>query len=303
MRATFFLALALACAALAAIVPSTATAAGPPLRIVQLGDSYSAGNGAGELLGAERLLSQHENWAEKYLDMLGRRARRRSSTAHARAAFSTTSPTPATMDAKHARRVRAGEAVTQDDPARPPTLDRAGHCSTSYRDDEVVGQSRADVPRSPTPAARRSPLVAHAAMEPQMECGRHGAPTSSCSRSAATTSALRRSSSIASSSACVTRRHCREKVTAAQHGHRRCRAADRSRSCGRSRLQMRPDAKIVLKAYPYLEKDPNFELRQLASWVPRLLRRRPRDPPARRSRRRSASGRLWMRSTPRAAPR
>jgi alpha-tubulin suppressor-like RCC1 family protein/lysophospholipase L1-like esterase len=41
-----------------------------PLRVVVLGDSYSAGNGAGHYYGVHGCFRSHEAWAEKYVDWL-----------------------------------------------------------------------------------------------------------------------------------------------------------------------------------------------------------------------------------------
>ena len=138
MRATFVLALALACAALAAVVPSTANAAGPPLRVVLLGDSYSAGNGADNYWGPSGCYRSSRNWAEKYLDTV--RATR-SVTFVNRACsggvLDDLSNRKGTDDDKLGHCLRAGAEVTKDDPRARQLLDAQGDCSTSYRDDET----------------------------------------------------------------------------------------------------------------------------------------------------------------------
>ena len=62
--------LVLLCGWIAAPAPSAATRP-IPLKIVVLGDSYSAGNGAGHYYGPVGCFRSSENWAEKYADWLG----------------------------------------------------------------------------------------------------------------------------------------------------------------------------------------------------------------------------------------
>ena len=47
-----------------------AAEAAPPLKVVQIGDSYSAGNGAGNYYGPKDCYRSSSNWAERYLDTL-----------------------------------------------------------------------------------------------------------------------------------------------------------------------------------------------------------------------------------------
>ena len=61
--------------ALAAALPVAAEAA-PPLNVVQIGDSYSAGNGAGNYYGPKDCFRSSSNWAERYLDTLQHDVRR-----------------------------------------------------------------------------------------------------------------------------------------------------------------------------------------------------------------------------------
>jgi lysophospholipase L1-like esterase len=60
--------LVVAAALLFSAVP--AAAAGKPLKVVQLGDSYSAGNGAGNYYGPEGCYRSSTNWGERYVDTL-----------------------------------------------------------------------------------------------------------------------------------------------------------------------------------------------------------------------------------------
>lgn len=63
-------ALALFAACATGEAPSEAWAATPPLRVVLLGDSYAAGNGAGDYWGPAGCYRSHSNWAERYLRAL-----------------------------------------------------------------------------------------------------------------------------------------------------------------------------------------------------------------------------------------
>src|SRR3954466_11896332 len=58
--------------ALLAASAQGAPSALPPLKVVILGDSYSAGNGAGHPYGPKDCFRSHSNWGEKYVDWLRR---------------------------------------------------------------------------------------------------------------------------------------------------------------------------------------------------------------------------------------
>src|SRR4051812_49576971 len=66
MRAICVLLLAFAGFAL----PVAVARAANPLKVVLLGDSYSAGNGAGSYYGPAGCYRSSRNWAERYLDTL-----------------------------------------------------------------------------------------------------------------------------------------------------------------------------------------------------------------------------------------
>src|SRR5688500_14001364 len=136
MRALFVLALALACAAFVGAVPSTASAAGPPLRVVQLGDSYSAGNGADNYWGPSGCYRSTRNWAEKYLDTL-RATRSVTFVNRACSGGVLNDLFNRTNKGDKLEFVNLPGVATKDDPRARQLLDASGACATSYRDDET----------------------------------------------------------------------------------------------------------------------------------------------------------------------
>ncbi len=262
MRATFFLALALACAALAAIVPSTATAAGPPLRIVQLGDSYSAGNGADHYWGPSGCYRSTENWAEKYIDML-RATRTPTLINRACSGGVLDDLSNRTNKGETLAWVEVPGTVTEDDPLARQLLDSSGQCSTSYRDDEswdIEGDTAFPNSIGGTTVIFRCTRW----LEPQWNAV--GTDTdlvlfSIGGNDVAFASIIENCFAFGVRDVDT----CREKVTDAQQdiGGVGLRTESFLRAL---KLKMRPDAKIALKAYPYLEKDPDFELGNSLPW-------------------------------------
>ena len=139
-----------------------------------------------------------------------------------------------------------------------------------------------------SPAAPWSASGAHARWSPRStRSGRRR--TSSCSRSAAMTSTSRTSSSSASSSAPATRATAGTRSPPARKASARSASAP-GRALRTLKARMRPDAHIVLAAYPYLEKNADYELRGGFLFT-RYLRGRARGPQVRRhGRHRAARG-------------
>ena len=262
MRSTIVLALALACAAFTAVAPGAAGAAGPPLRVVQLGDSYSAGNGADNYYGPSDCYRSSRNWAEKYLDTL--RATRsvtflnRACSGGVLADLSGQNP----MDDKQVS-VYVPGTITKDDPLARQSLDARGDCSTSYRDDESYDIEALHA----IPALGGTTQVVFRcsrSMDPQWNAV--GLDTDLVLFSIGGND-VEFAKIIENCFAAVLRDvdTCREKIEAAQEEI--VLVGPRIQSFLRAlKLKLRPDAKIVLKAYPYLEKDPDYTLRDLAPW-------------------------------------
>jgi hypothetical protein len=264
MRAMSVLALALACAALAAaVVPNAASAAGAPLRVVQLGDSYSAGNGADNYWGPSGCYRSSRNWAEKYLDTL-RSIRSVTFINRACSGGVLDDLTHRTNKGdKSAIVFVPGSPVTKDDPRARQLLDSSGQCTTSYRDDESWDVEAVNA----FPEAFGGTTVTFRCtrwMEAQWNAV--GTDTDLVLFSIGGNDV--EFASIVENCFVLGLRDvgtCREKVT---NGQRDIAGVGlRTESFLRQlKSRMRPDAKIVLKAYPYLEKDPGYELGNLLPW-------------------------------------
>jgi len=265
MRATFVLALALACSALAAIVPSTANAAGPPLRVVLLGDSYSAGNGAEDYWGPSGCYRSGRNWAEKYLDTV--RATR-SVTFVNRACSggvldNLSNRTAKDDDDKLAVVYVPGTEVTKDDPRARQLLDAQGDCSTSYRDDETWDVEALNA----FPESFGGTTVTFECtrwLEPQWNAV--GTDTDLVFFSIGGNDV--EFAKIIENCFFIGLRDvdtCREKVGNGQRdiGGVGLRIESFLRAL---KAKMRPDAKIVVKSYPYLERDEGYELGNALPW-------------------------------------
>jgi lysophospholipase L1-like esterase len=262
MRALVVLALALACAAFVGAVPSTANAVGPPLRVVQLGDSYSAGNGADNYWGPSGCYRSTRNWAEKYLDTL---RSTRSVT------FVNRACSGGVINDLFNRRERDRKlefvllpgVATKDDPRARQLLDSSGACATSYRDDETWDI----VALNAVPNGFGGTTVT-------FECTKYleaqwnavGTDTdlvlfSIGGNDVDFAEIVKQCFALGFRDVDT----CREKITAAQAEIRN--VGPRIESFLRAlKTKMRPDAKIVLKAYPYLEKNPVYVLSNILPW-------------------------------------
>ena len=264
MRATLVLALALACGALAAVVPNAASAAGPPLRVVQLGDSYSAGNGAGNYWGPSGCYRSSRNWAEKYLDTL-RSIRSVTFVNRAcsggvlddltnrtnkddKSAIVFVPGAPSTKDDPQARAAARLERRLLDELPRRRDLRHRGRWPR-FRKPSAARPSPSSAPaswsRSGTPSARDTDLVLFSIGGNDVDFAEI---VENCFvlglRDVGT---------------------CRDKVSDGQRDI--AGVGLRTESFLRAlKSKMRPDAKIVLKAYPYLEKNPDYELGNLLPW-------------------------------------
>ena len=128
----------LAAAALCWPAAAGAQSTAKPLKVVLLGDSYSAGNGAGDYYGPKDCYRSTTNWAERYLNMI-------------RDEYNVTFVNRACSGGVIAnltnRRRMDSETVTvnvpgnsgKNDPAARAALNARGDCTPRYRDDEVYG--------------------------------------------------------------------------------------------------------------------------------------------------------------------
>ena len=247
--------------ALAGLVPAAASAQSTarPLKVVQLGDSYSAGNGAGDYYGPKDCYRSSSNWAERYLDTL-------------RASYNVTFVNRAcsggvingltnrrNMDTKRAA-VYVPEEVDKDDAGARAALDSRGDCNSRYRDDEAYEITATGAVQDPRVGSGTTVWF---------DCERYMHPQ---------INAVGRDTDLVLFTiggndvefATIVKEcfalgfrdpgTCREKIDAAQDaiGDVGVRTGQFLRAL-KSRL--RPDAQIVLVTYPYLEKDPDFHLR------------------------------------------
>src|SRR4051794_8045558 len=236
---------------------SAAQAAGArPLKVVQLGDSYSAGNGAGNYYGPKDCYRSSSNWAERYLDSL-RDTYNISFVNRACSGGVLSDLTHTrTMDDKTVS-VWVPGTVDENDAGARAALDARGDCTSRYRDDEAYSVS----PFAAVPELGGTAVY--------YKCTRTMTPQ---------INAVGRDTDLVLFTIGGNDVHfadivkqcfalgfrdpgdCRDKVQAAQGsiGDVGVRTAAFLRQL---KARMRPDAHILLASYPYLEKDPGYKLR------------------------------------------
>ena len=250
-------AIVLGALALAVALPAAAQAASP-LKVVQLGDSYSAGNGAGDYYGPKDCYRSSSNWAERYLDTL-------------RATYNVTFVNRAcsggvianlverrAMDHKFESVFVPGPAVGKDDPGARRLLDESGDCTPDYRDDEDYDV----VPDTAIPQVGGGTWVTFKCvrtMEAQIDAvgqdtdvvlltiGGNDVDFADIVKQCFVVGARDPGS-------------CRDKVNAGQEGIGEV-GARTAVALRTLKARMRQDAHIVLAAYPYLEKNADYTLR------------------------------------------
>ena len=231
--------------ALALVWPSAAFAA-PPLKVVLLGDSYSAGNGAGSYHGPAGCSRSSRNWAERYLDTL------RASRAVTFVNRACSGAVLADLSARRVLESRPAVAVVPEGTDPRHELARTGQCAARYRDDEAFEIE--EVLRAGDLATFRCTRY----MEPQWDAVSEdtdlvlltiggndvgfGDVVQECFLIGVREPA-----------------DCRDAVSAGQAGVDDVGAAT-TEFLRRLKDRMRPDARIVLVTYPHLERDPDFEL-------------------------------------------
>lgn len=262
MRARLVLAFALACATLVAVLPSNAAAVGPPLRVVQLGDSYSAGNGADNYWGPSGCYRSTRNWAEKYLDTL-RSTRSVTFVNRACSGGVLRDLSNRKQRNQNLEFVYLPGSATKDDPRARQLLDSSGACGTRYRDDETWDI----VALNASPNSLGGTTVT-------FQCTKY---------LEAQWNAVGRDTDLVLFSiggndvdfAEIVKQcfalgfrdvdTCRDKVSTAQEKIVQV-GVDIKIFLRALKAKMRPDAKIVLKAYPYLEKNPDYVLSNILGW-------------------------------------
>lgn len=266
MRAKLVL-LALACATIGVGAPSTASGLVPPpdpggptpFRVVQLGDSYSAGNGAGNYYGPKACYRSSTNWAEQYLDTL--RATRHVTFVNRACSGGVISDltTRNHMEEFFVPVNVAGAGRSKDDPAARAVLDSTRQCTTSYRDDEVY-EVEPVVASSPTYGGDYTIVTFKCTryLEPQWDAVGYDTDLvlfSIGGNDVHFADIIRNCFAVGPRDVPT----CKELIEAAQDDIDD--VGDRTESFLRAlKAKLRPDARIVLKAYPYLEKDPEFTL-------------------------------------------
>src|SRR5262245_13354817 len=117
------------------VTPAAGQTPGPlPLQVVLLGDSYSAGNGAGDYYGLQMCFRSKDNWAERYVESLPykviliNRACSGSRTAHL--------TTPRTETLEHVETI-PGEWTSPTQPGLEDAIRSTGHCLVLAPDEET----------------------------------------------------------------------------------------------------------------------------------------------------------------------
>ncbi len=132
------------------LAPAMAHAASTarPLRAVLIGDSYSAGNGAGNYYGPTGCYRSSSNWAERYLATLHGRYNVVFSNRACSGSVISDLRSTRKMDDRDVSVVLPGE-VDADDPVARSAAEGTGRCASAYRDDEVYAlHDPIAVPRS-----------------------------------------------------------------------------------------------------------------------------------------------------------
>lgn len=254
------LVVSIATAALPSVAPAAAATTSRPLKVVLLGDSYSAGNGADNYWGPKGCYRSSRNWAEKYLDTL--RATNNVTFVN-RACSGGVLPdlTNPTVKDVFTTVVNVHGNKSKDDPGARQLLNEQGTCTTRYRDDEAYSVEAVDAYYDAIHHFTTVEFRCTRFMEAQWDAV--GLDTDLVLFSIGGND-VHFSSIIQNCFALGLRAvsRCREKIEGAQTDI--VGVGARIETFLRDlKRKMRPDAKIVLKAYPYLEKNPDYKLRNL----------------------------------------
>ncbi|GIG20227.1 hypothetical protein Cch01nite_09510 [Cellulomonas chitinilytica] len=251
-------------AALAAVpgpARAAATTSGDAITLVQLGDSYSAGNGAGEYYGPADCYRSHRSWAAQYARWLSDQGQHVTLLTRAcNNAVTADVTAPRHLDARVADATAvgasAGSAEAALDAARAADV-----CGTRYPGDEYFEYS----------VAWYVPHVSFA-----VTCDRWLAPQIDAVGPDTDAVMLTLGGNDLGFPLIVAQcfvpalrspAGCRERVAQARAAEQRLQD-DLVRVLGALRARMRPDATVVVVSYPYLSSRPSFVLRSLVDLVP-----------------------------------
>jgi lysophospholipase L1-like esterase len=255
-RAGMVCALVVASSLTAAVAGAQAAATGRPLKVVQLGDSYSAGNGAGNYYGPKDCYRSSTNWAERYLDSLRDTYNVTFVNRACSGGVLSDLTHTRTMDDKTVS-VWVPDTVDKDDAGARAMLDARGDCTPTYRDDEAY--TVAPFAAVPELGGTTVYYTCKRSMEPQINAV--GRDTDLVLFTIGGND-IHFSDIVKQCFALGFRDpgDCRDKIDAGQAGigDVGVRTAEFLRQL---KARMRPDAHIILLAYPYLEKNPDYSLR------------------------------------------
>lgn|GEM_PF-640630 len=262
LRAAAALATTLALAALGAFVPTGAQAAvtGDAIKVVQLGDSYSAGNGAGDYYGPSDCYRSHKSWAADYADWLSDGGHHVTFLTRAcSGGVSKDLREPRRMDTRVVDALRYASEATPEDALARARADKV--CTTRYPDEEYFDYR----------VAMWQQYTAFA-----VECTRWLKPQMDAVGKDTDLVVLTLGGNDLGFADIVKEcfalgfrdpGSCREKVARARDG-----ADDLQVSIvdvlAKLRAKMRPDARVVLLGYPYLSNRTSFVLRSLKDRLP-----------------------------------
>ncbi|MDC7120192.1 GDSL-type esterase/lipase family protein [Cellulomonas fimi] len=243
------------------LAPAQAAPTGEAIKVVQIGDSYSAGNGAGAYYGPADCYRSHDSWAAEYTEWLADQGNHVTFVTRAcSGAVSQNVLSDRKMDS-HLAYVPGG-TVGRTQEEGLAAAKAAKVCSTKYVDEEYFEYSVAiwDTVRGTFAVDCQRYLRA------QIEAVGRDTDVVVFTMGGNDLGFA----DIVKQCFAVGFRDpgdCREKVTDARAGIDQL-EDDLTDLLGRLRDRMRPDAKVVLLSYPYLSDTDSFVLRSLRDRLP-----------------------------------
>jgi len=232
-----------------------AASSAQPLRVVQVGDSYSAGNGAGDYYGPKSCFRSHKNWAERYLETLKDKFNVIYSNRACSGAVIANVGSRRKMDEKSVTTVFP-YSISADDPAALAAAKDTGRCASAYRDDEQYElHDPVAVPRS---GLTTVDFVCTRYMQAQWNAI---SKSTDLVMFSAGGNDLEFADIVKQCFAVGFRdpHDCKDRIDAARRDLATV-GEDTVELLRDLKSRMSGDAKIVLKAYPYLEKDAGLTL-------------------------------------------
>ena len=125
-----------------------------PLKVVLLGDSYSAGNGAGDYYGPHECYRSKNNWAERYIEALRTQGYAVTFVNRACSGGVTADIFNDRVDDDGFLRTRLSldGQWSEDSPGLVELLDDRGYCEEKYPDEETMTIDVTSTEFSPPPA-------------------------------------------------------------------------------------------------------------------------------------------------------